>query len=107
MAIEIGMALPPLYLKWAANAEQAFSAGFRDSSDNPLVWSGTDHIRLVIGNPASPSATFNATLTAGGFANWSISAAQSLAAYIGQTVRLEYLSGTTVYLWSQGTVIAS
>lgn len=102
MVLQVGMSLPRLVLRWAADAEQAFSIGWKDSDGLALDLTGTT-VRLVING----AVTLNATNSAGGFSNWAIDAADSEASYIGLPVRLEFVISSVVYLMAQGTVRAA
>jgi hypothetical protein len=102
MVLQIGMNLPRLVLRWAADAEQAFSIGWKDSDGEPLDLTDTT-VRLLING----SVTLDATNSVGGFSNWTIAAADSEASYIGLPVRLEFVIDGDVYLMSQGTVRAA
>ncbi len=103
--LQIGMQLPRLRLAWASGAEQAFSIGWKDSDGDALDLTGTT-VRLVIDNAGTP-VTFTASNSTGGFSNWTVSAAQSSAAYIGKAVRLEFVIAGSTYLMAQGEVAAA
>ena len=102
MTLQIGMQLPRLVLRWAADAEQAFSIGWKDSDGAALDLTGTT-VRLVIDG----TTTLTATNSAGGFSNWTVAAVDSLSAYIGKPVRLEFVISGSTYLMAQGDVVAA
>lgn len=100
--IQLGMQLPRLVLRWASDAEQVFSLQFKDGDNVPLDLTGAT-VRLKF----SDGTILNGVNSVGGFVTWTLSEAQSDPAFIGRSVRLEYLQGGNTYLWAQGEVRAA
>lgn len=100
--LEIGMQLPHFILRWAVGAEQVFSLQFKDSDGDPIAWDPSDVVRFVING-----AELDSVLTVGGFATWTFTGAESVAAYLGKSARLEFISAGETFLWGSGRVKAA
>jgi hypothetical protein len=101
--LQLGMQLPRFRLAWAVDAEQAFSAQWKDGSGEELDLTGIT-VRITI-DPYGTPVQFDATNTVGGFSNWTIAEEDSLLAYVGKQCRLDFVISGTPYLQAFGEVV--
>lgn len=100
--LQLGMQLPRFRLAWAPDAEQAFSAQWKNSEGEELDLTDVT-VRITI-DPNGTPVIFNATNSAGGFSNWTIAEEDSDPAHIGKAARLDFIIDGTAYLMAYGSV---